>query len=170
MPALANLDTQLKVSNGLVMSLRYAKENGRHDEISYDFVDPCLRSISGHITPVVGILRNMPFRLTGTSVTFYRDFWICDAIDSVVDVMMGASFIAENFKVLFEKVKSLCSTFAGWFSTKKESPQEKTEREDRERQQKLDAIKREKARLDREQTVLEAQLSQNGQLQDAPHP
>lgn len=157
MPGLANLDTQLKVANGLVMSARYAREIGRHGDISYDFVDPCLRSISDHITPVVGILRNMPFRLKGTSVTFHRDFWICDAIDSIVDIMVGASFIAENFKLLFEKVKSLCSTFAGWFSTQKETTREKKEREQRERQQKLDAIKRERARLEREQALLEAQ-------------
>ncbi|KAJ9604041.1 metalloprotease [Cladophialophora chaetospira] len=156
MPALANLDTQLKVTNGLVMSSRYAKEIGRYDDISKDFVDPCLQSISGHITPVIGILRNMPFRLKGTSVTFHRDFWICDAIDSVVDVMVGASFIAENFKLLFDKFQSLCSTFAGWFSTRKETPEEKAERERLETKQRLETIKREQARLARERAILEA--------------
>lgn len=155
-PALANLDTQLKVPNGLVMSSRYAKEIGLEKDISTDFEDPCLRSISGHITPVTGIIRDVHFRLRGTSITFYRDFWICDALDSVVDIMLGASFIAENFKHLFDRFKNLCSTFAGWFSTRKETPEEKTRREQHERQQKLDAIKRERARLDREQAVLEA--------------
>lgn len=160
-PGLASLDTQLKVTNGLVMSSRYATEIGLDQKISRDFVDPCLRSISGHITPVVGILRNVHFRLKGTSVTFSRDFWVCDAIDSVVDIMIGASFIAENFKLLFDRFKSLCSTFAGWFSTKKETPEEKAQREEQERRQKLDAIKRERARLDREQALLEASLRQS---------
>ncbi|KAK4949756.1 hypothetical protein LTR10_011598 [Elasticomyces elasticus] len=163
MPALANLDTQLKVPKGLVMSHRYAKEIGLHQDISTNFVDPCLRSISGHITPVTGILRNVRFRLKGTSVTFYRDFWICDALDSVVDIMVGASFIAENFKLLFDRFKSLCSTFAGWFSTKKETPEEKAKREEQERKQRLDAIKRERARLDNELALLEAAQVQGGQ-------
>ena len=160
-PGLASLDTQLKVTNGLVMSSRYAKEIGLDQNISTEFIDPCLRSISGHITPVVGILRNVNFRLKGTSVTFSRDFWVCDAIDSLVDIMVGASFIAENFKLLFDRFKSLCSTFAGWFSTKKETPEEKAQREEQERRQKLEAIKRERARLEREQALLEASLRQS---------
>jgi hypothetical protein len=162
-PALANLDTGLKVANGLVMSSRYAKEIGLHQDISSNFVDPCLRSISGHITPVTGILRNVSFRLKGTSVTFNRDFWICDAIDSIVDIMVGASFIAENFKLLFDRLKGLCSTFAGWFSTKKETPEEKARREEQEKKQRLEAIKRERVRLDREEALLNASQGGSGQ-------
>lgn len=58
-PAMANLDTGLKVTGGLIMSCQYAKELGRYQDISQDFVDPCLRSISGHLTPVAGILRDV---------------------------------------------------------------------------------------------------------------
>ncbi|MCJ1270266.1 hypothetical protein MMC22_010162 [Lobaria immixta] len=111
-PAMANLDTGLKVTGGLIMSSQYAKELGRYQDISQDFVDPCLRSISGHLTPVAGILRDVSFRLKGTSVTFMRDFFICDAIDGLVDIMFGASFIRNQFKLFFERVKECFSTFA----------------------------------------------------------
>ncbi|MCJ1465957.1 hypothetical protein MMC07_004576 [Pseudocyphellaria aurata] len=74
MPALANLDTGLKVPGGLIMSSRYAKEIGMFFNISTDFVDPHMQSISGHHTSVTGVLRNVRFRLKGTSITFARDF------------------------------------------------------------------------------------------------
>lgn len=160
MPALANLDTGLKVPGGLIMSSQYAEEIGMDHDISRDFVDPCMRSISGHHTPITGILRNVRFRLKGTSVTFIREFYICDAIDGLVDIVIGASFIKDQFKLLFETV---FYTFATWFSTKKEDAREKEERERREREQRFKANKREIARLQREQKLLEAQLRQSQQ-------
>lgn len=163
MPALANLDTGLKVPGGLIMSSHYAKEIGRYQDISKDFVDPCMRSISGHHTTVTGVLRNVVFRLKGTSATFIRDFYVCDAIDGLVDIMIGASFIRDQFKLLFEKVKECFSTFATWFSTKKEDAEEKEERERREREQRIKANHREIARLQREQELLEAQQRRNQQ-------
>lgn len=153
---MANLDTGLKVPGGLIMSSYYAKELGRHQDISQDFVDPCLRSISGHMTPVTGILRDVAFRLKGSSITFKRDFFICDAIDGLVDIMFGASFIKNQFKLLFERVKECLGIFATWFSTKKESTEEKAERERRERDQKTKANQREIARLQKEQQTAEA--------------
>lgn len=155
-PAMANLDTGLKVPGGLIMSSQYAQELGRYQDISQDFVDPCLRSISGHMTPVTGILRDVVFRLKGTSVTFKRDFFICDAIDGMVDIMFGASFIKNQFKLFFERAKDCISTFATWFSTKKESKEEKAERERRERDQRIKATRREIARLQNEEQMLRA--------------
>lgn len=163
MPALADLDTGLKVTGGLIMASQYAKEIGMYQNISKKFVDPCMRSISGHHTPVTGILRNVRFRLKGTSVTFIRDFYVCDAIDGLVDIMIGASFIKEQFKLLFEKVKGFCSTFATWFSTKKEDAKEKAERERREREQRIKANQREITRLQSEQELLQAQQRQSQQ-------
>lgn len=158
---MANLDTGLKVTGGLMMSSQYAKELGRYQDISQDFVDPCLRSISGHLTPVAGILRDVLFRLKGTSVTFKRDFFICDAIDGLVDIMFGASFIKNQFKLLFERAKECFSTFATWFSTKKESTEEKAERERRERDQRIKANQREIERLRKEQQILQAAQRQS---------
>ncbi|KAJ5557068.1 hypothetical protein N7494_000983 [Penicillium frequentans] len=152
-PALANLDTGLKVQGGLIMSSQYAKDISRYQDISQDFDDPCLRSISGHPTPVKGILRDVTFRLKGASVTFKRDFFICDAIDGLADIMFGANFIKNHFRVLFERVKECM--FASWFSTKKESKEEKAERERLERDQKIKANQREIARLQKEQLMLE---------------
>jgi hypothetical protein len=138
------------------MSSQYAKELGRHGDISQDFIDPCLRSISGHLTPVTGILRDVVFRLKGTSVTFKRDFFVCDAIDGMVDLMFGAHFIKNQFKLLFERVKECFSTFATWFSTRKETEEEREERERRERDQRIKANQREISRLQKEQQILEA--------------
>ena len=136
------------------MSLRYAKQLGKHKDISQDFVDPGMRSISGHDTPMTGILRNVTFRLKGASVTFTRDFYVCDVIDDMVDIVAGAHFIRNQFRLLFGKVKELAGTFATWFSTKKEDTQEKEERERREREQRIKANEREIARLQREQQSL----------------
>lgn len=160
-PAVANIDTGLKVPGGLIMSSRYTTEIGRLHEISSDYDDPCLRSISGHLTPVSGVLRDVVFRSKGTSVTFKRDFYICDAIDNMVDVMFGASFIKDQFKLLFERVQSLCGTFAGWFSTKKETAEERLERERRECEQKMKANERELVRLEKERARLEALRQQS---------
>ncbi|KAI1456511.1 hypothetical protein F4805DRAFT_458717 [Annulohypoxylon moriforme] len=153
-PRLANLDTQLKICQGntgdLIMSSHCARELGILNNMSTDFDDPCLRSISGHSTAVKGILRNVQFRLKGSSVTFRRNFWVCDAIDGIVDVMIGANFIKDNFKLLFEKAKECVSSFATWFSKKKETPEQKREREERERQQKIKVNELEIKRLQRE--------------------
>ncbi|OAL40533.1 hypothetical protein AYO20_00269 [Fonsecaea nubica] len=155
-PALANLDTGLKVPGGLIMSSQYAKEIGRYQDISEDFVDPCLRSISGHLTPVTGVLRDVVFRVKGSSVTFKRNFFVCDAIDGLVDIMFGAHFIIDQFTMLFGRVKECLGTFATWFSTRKETNGEREERERRERDQKIRANEREIARLRKEQQMLEA--------------
>ncbi|MCJ1313075.1 hypothetical protein MMC25_006752, partial [Agyrium rufum] len=163
MPGLVNLDTGLKVPGGMIMGLRYAKELGREHEIDRAFSDPCLRSISGHLTPITGILRDVVFRLKGSSKTFRRDFYICDAIDDMVDIMFGASFIKEQFKMLFENVKSLCSTFATWSPWKtKESAVERIDRQSLQREQKMKANELEIKRLQKEQGQFQArqQLSQ----------
>ncbi len=153
-PALANLDTGLKVPGGLVMSERYARELGRYNDISQDFTDPGMRSVSGHDVCVTGILRDVTFRLKGTSVTFLKDFYVCNIIDDMVDIMAGAQFIRDQFNLLFGKVKEFFSTFATWFSTKKEGKEEKEERERREREQRIKANQREIARSQREQEAL----------------
>ena len=129
------------------MSLRYAIQLGRYHEISFDFVDPCMRSVSGHRVRVYGVLRNVVFRLRGTSVTFMRNFFICEALDDMIDIMFGANFIKDQFKLLFEKIKEFGSAFAAWFSTKKESADEQEERKRREREQEIKANELESARL-----------------------
>ena len=155
MPALANLDTGMKIPGGLVMSSHYAKETGLYQNISKDFTDPCMRAISGHDVAVRGIIRNVRFRLKGTSFTFMRDFFICDAID--VDVMVGASFVQEQFHLFFEKVKKCFSRFGAWFATKKESVKEREERQRRELEQTIKANEMEIKRLKKEQEKLRAQ-------------
>ena len=167
-PALANLDTGLKVPGGLIMPLRYAKQLGLADSISPNFTDPGMRSVSGHDICVTGVVRNVIFRLKGASVTFLRDFYVCDIIDDMVDIMAGAQFVSDQFNLLFGQVKKLFSTiFTTWFSTKKERKKEKEERERREREQKMKANEREMKRLQREQEALlllhAAQQSQQNQ-------
>jgi len=146
-----------------MMSAQYAKEIGRYEDISRNFVDPCMKSISGHDTAITGVIRNVAFRLKGTSITFRRDFFVCDAIDGFVDIMMGASFIKDQFKLLFGRVKEFFSTFATWFSTKKEDGGgEKEERERREREQRIKANQREITRLRKEQQELLREAQQGG--------
>ncbi|KAI0188381.1 hypothetical protein EV127DRAFT_133169 [Xylaria flabelliformis] len=162
---LANLDTQLKIQkhagDDLVMSAHCARDLGLFDRLSTDFDDPCLQSISGHSTAVLGVLRNVQFRLKGSSVTFRRDFWVCESLNNIVDVMIGANFIKDNFKMLFEKVKDCVSSFATWFSKKKETPEQKKEREERERQQQIAIKELEIKRLQKESEALRRATSQN---------
>ncbi|KAK5128801.1 hypothetical protein LTR85_000134 [Meristemomyces frigidus] len=150
MPAMANLDSGLDVPGGLVMASDSARELGRYGDISQDFQDPCLRSVCGQLTPTTGILRDVVFRLKGTSVTFKRDFYVCDAINGLADLMFGGSFMQDQFRLLFEGVKTCFNMFATWFSTKKESPEEKAERRRREKEAELEAHKREVARLEKD--------------------
>ncbi|KAI0863821.1 hypothetical protein F4860DRAFT_511711 [Xylaria cubensis] len=162
---LANLDTQLKIQkhagDDLVMSAHCARDLGLFDRLSTDFDDPCLQSISGHSTAVLGVLRNVQFRLKGSSVTFRRDFWVCESLNNIVDVMIGANFIKDNFKMLFEKVKDCVSSFATWFSKKKETPEQKREREERERQQQIAIKELEIKRLQKESEALGRATAQN---------
>ncbi|KAF7524529.1 hypothetical protein G7054_g11407 [Neopestalotiopsis clavispora] len=146
----ANLDTQLKFpehsGHDLVISTHCARDLGLLDR---------------HSTAMRGIVRNVQFRLRGTSVTIHRDFWVCDALNDVVPIMIGASFIAEHFDLLFEKaMECICKakecickakerfcTFAAWFSKKKETPEQKAEREERQRQKDIEAKEMEIRRL-----------------------
>lgn len=139
------------------MSKRCAQTLGIYNRISYDFTDPCLHSISGHETRVIGKLHKVTFRLKGSSVTFRKDFWVCDAIDDIVDVMIGARFIKNQFRMLFEGLRKCANTFATWFSKKKETPQEKLEREERKRQQDLDRRQQENERIQREEQLRQSQ-------------
>jgi hypothetical protein len=139
------------------MSARYAEQVHGGRGISTDFQDPYMRSVSGHVTPMRGIIRDVVFRLKGTSVTLTRDVWVCDALDNIVDVMFGAQFIKEQFTLLFSRVKGFATNlFAGWFASRKESKEEKEERKRRERRQRLEANAREIARLTNERKQLEA--------------
>lgn len=166
MPALANIDTGLKVPGGLLMASQYAKELGRFEDISQDFEGGSLKCISGHSIPIIGILRNVIFRIKGTSVTFRRDFYICDAINNVVDVMFGASFIKDHFRLLFEKVKGFCSSCAA-LAFNKESAEEKVEKEKLNIEQKRQAEKQEAARRKKEQEDEEAKMAMRTQSQAA---
>ncbi|KAK5718701.1 metalloprotease [Elasticomyces elasticus] len=156
-PALANLDTGLKVSTGMIMSSLYAKTFGRYEDISTDFEEPNLTSISGHHTPVEGILRDVYFRPKGSSVTLRGDFFVCDAINGLVDIMFGAHFLKDNLCLFFKKAKeSIVSMFAPWFSARKASSEERSEQKKREVQAKIEADKLEIARLKKEIARLQA--------------
>lgn len=149
------MDTQLKfdptLGGDLIMSKHCMKELGLQHQMSTNFVDPCLQSISGHSTAVVGILRNVSFRLKGSSVTFTRDFWVCDAIDKIVDIMISASFLKSHLQDFFGRCKQACrSLIAPWFSKKKESESEKLEREKKQLEQRIKANELKMRRLQRE--------------------
>lgn len=170
---LANLDTQLKIDkdlgDDLIMSTQCMEDLGLRDQLSYDFRDPSLGSISGHHTPVIGVLRGVTFRLKGKSVTFKRDFWVCDAINAIVDIMIGANFIKAHLEDLFGRCVDACrSLFAPWFSRKKESKDEKKQREDREREQQILKNELEILRLQRENNVI--RQGQQQQQQPSPQP
>jgi hypothetical protein len=100
------------------MSEQWANENGKLSQISKDFKDPGMQSVSGHKISIDGILRNVVFNLSGSTVTYRRDVYICKQLNGWADMVIGAKFMAEQFAVLFSKAKKM---FAGIFSWKKET-------------------------------------------------
>jgi hypothetical protein len=76
-----------------------------------------MMSVSGHDIQVDGVLRNMVFNLKGSTVTYRRDVFVCSQLNEWADMVAGATFMAEQFAVLFSKAKTM---FAGIFSFKKE--------------------------------------------------
>jgi hypothetical protein len=87
------------------------------EQISRDFKDPGMMSVSGHEIRADGVLRNMVFNLKGSTITYRRDVFVCSQLNGWTDIVAGAKFIAEQFAVLFSKAKKM---FASIFSFKKE--------------------------------------------------
>ena len=129
MPATANLDSQFKASDDFVMTSDYAKGLGRAHEIEYDFEEDQFQSIAGHPIQVTGILRNVPFRMMGSSVTLIRDFYICDALEGWANVFFGSNFMSRVLPKLFKTAKDRLRLFGAWCSAKKKTEQKKAEEE-----------------------------------------
>jgi hypothetical protein len=100
------------------MSEHWANENGKLSQISRDVKDPGMQSVSGYKISIDGVLRNVFFNLSGPTVTYRRDAYICKQLNGWADMVIGAKFMAEQFAVLFSKAKKM---FAGIFSWKKET-------------------------------------------------
>jgi len=71
--------------------------------MSCDFKDPDLHSISGHKTRMNGIVRNMSFRIKGSSITLHKDFYVSDMLDDFVDVIFGWEFMCNEAKHILNK-------------------------------------------------------------------
>jgi hypothetical protein len=87
--------------------LQYLKTIGKEDQMTTDVKHLNRYEIRGR--NVCGIVRNMAFRLKGTSVTFRRNFIVADMLDDLVDVIFGWKFMASDLKVLLEKASSIIS-------------------------------------------------------------
>jgi hypothetical protein len=124
MPGMVRLDSQCHIP--LIVSRRWVIEAGREAEISTDFKAPPSWSISGHAMTFTGIIRNMVFNPKGSTVTYRRDFLVCDQLDAFTDFLIGAKFMLEQWSVLFNfgKMKRM---IAGWFTHKKETLEEKAQ-------------------------------------------
>ena len=77
-----------------------------------------MQSVSGHEIQIDGVLRNVLFALSGSTVTYRRDVYICKQLNGWADMVIGARFMAETIAMLFSKAKYM---FAGIFSSKKET-------------------------------------------------
>jgi hypothetical protein len=148
-----------------LMSTRCAKNLGLFSEVSTDFTDPDMQDLTGNITRFIGILRDVPFRLKGTSVTIRRDFLVTDAIDDLADIFLGNQFIEQYLGLVigpnvlmthldrfWSGVKK--STIAVWHPKKKESPDEVRRREQEEEQREAKAQEQEIKRQQREREKL----------------
>lgn len=113
--ARCRLDSQCHVP--LLVSEHWVRENNKWSDVSSDFYDPGVQSVSGHDLHISGILRNQVFNLKGSTVTYRRDIYVCKQLNFWADMIVGAKFMAEQFAVLFSKAKKM---FAGIFSSRKE--------------------------------------------------
>lgn len=160
MPGMVRLDSQCHIP--LVVSRRWIVEAGREAEISTDFKAPTSMSVSGHPMHFTGIIRNLVFNPKGSTVTYRRDFLVCDQLDAFADFLIGAKFMIKEWAVLFGfgKMKKM---IAGWFRHKKETPEEKAEaqvlKDDQEREA-YEAEARRRARKAEEAREKEARRRQ----------
>lgn len=80
------------------ISMRYLRALGKVHEMSTNFEHP-----NGNDASIVGVVKNMPFRVKGTSVTLRQDFWV--TLDDVADVLFGWRFMKNHFDLLFGKIR-----------------------------------------------------------------
>lgn len=102
-----------------MVSEKWVRENDKESEMSFDFRDPNVQSVSGHKLDFRGILRNNVFNLTGSTVTYRRDIYVCRQLDNWTDMVIGAKFMADQFAVLFSKARKM---FAAILPFRKEKP------------------------------------------------
>lgn len=118
-PAIGRQDSLCAVP--LVCSARWIREMNQESAVTRDVKCPGTTSIGGHEVSFQGVVRNMVFTLKG--LTFRRDVWVCDQLDYLYDFVFGASFIKQNFRLLFQKMfRGTKNIFAGWFTKSKETP------------------------------------------------
>ncbi|KAF4541532.1 uncharacterized protein LTHEOB_8527 [Lasiodiplodia theobromae] len=146
-PAIGRQDSLCAVP--LICSFRWIREMNQESAVTRDVKCPGTTSITGHEVSFQGVVRNMVFTLKG--LTFRRDVWVCDQLDSLYDFVFGASFIKQNFRLLFQKMfRGAKNIFAGWFTKRKETPEEKREAEALRAKQESEADILEKARQARQ--------------------
>lgn len=109
-PAVARLDSSSELP--FCISDKYLKQQQRGPDIDIDLTAEERQKFTDNPTQVSGIIRNLPFRVRGTSRTFFQDFIVTRALDDVADIVIGWKFIWEEFKLLFEDVRD---NFTGWF-------------------------------------------------------
>jgi hypothetical protein len=74
----------------------YLRSIGKEHEISTQLED--LDSFSIGDRKPEGIVRNLSFRLRGTSVTFQKEFYVFEMLDNLVDVVFGWQSMAGDFR------------------------------------------------------------------------
>lgn len=84
-PAIAQLDSLSKTP--FCISLRYLKKLGKEHDLLTDLSEAESSSMRGR--KVYGIVRNLAFRVKGTSSNSKKDFVVTDVHDDLVDVVFG---------------------------------------------------------------------------------
>jgi hypothetical protein len=107
--ARCRLDSQCEVP--LLFSTHWARENDKLSQVSRDFKDPGMMSVSGHEIKVDGVLRNMVFNLRGSTVTYRRDVFVCGDLDGWADMVAGTKYSGAIRGVVFEGEEDVCRDF-----------------------------------------------------------
>lgn len=72
--------------------------------MSKEFDDPGPISIDGHQAKMSGIVRDVSFRMKGSSITFRGDFYISEMLDGLQDILFGWRFMCDEATEILDKV------------------------------------------------------------------
>jgi hypothetical protein len=88
------------------ISMRCLEQLGLTSRLSSDFEDPGSigTGMAGQQAKVIGIVRDISFRIQGSSTTFKGDIYISESLDSFYDILFGWEFMCNEAADILEKV------------------------------------------------------------------
>lgn len=106
-PAISYMESECTVP--CCMSMTYLRELGLSSQMSTEFEDPGQVDIGAGRQKVkmTGIVRNVSFRIRGSSMIFRGDFPVSELLDSIYDVLFGWQFMCNEAAKIVEMAQKV---------------------------------------------------------------